>query len=181
MKCPKCEIELINGCCLRCGYLPNGNQIKYNYETIDKFKEQKLFNKNFDTMYRNEKLYINFILGPLYFSYRGHFILGTISVFIDFLLFWLVGNIAAMFSFFPIIMCVYMAINRIIYSGFSNVICLLIDNIRIKSIKKRCKDNYLEKLKDYKHKKIYLLLTILFYLIPIVIFALLRRYQNGML
>ena len=152
MKCPNCEIDLVNGCCLRCGYLPNGNQIKYNYETHDKFKEQKLFNKHFDIMYRNEKLYINFLLGPLYFSYRGHFILGTVFVFIDFLIFCLNLYLISRFIFNPLVLsmlkCIYIFINRLFYCTFANSICLLIDNIRIKNIKNRYKENYLEKLND---------------------------------
>ena len=67
MKCPDCKIELINDCCLRCGYMENGNKIKKEDSILEKFKEQKLYNKNFDSMYRNEKLYINFCWGHYIF------------------------------------------------------------------------------------------------------------------
>lgn len=181
MKCPKCKSELRNACCLRCGYMENGNQIKYNYNTQNKYKEQKLYNKHFDEMYRNEKIYKVFILGPLYFSYRGYFFLGTVLMYLDYLLLLKVGNFLGRFSMYPILMFCYIILNRVTYSVFSNSICLIIDNIKIKIIKKYYKENYLEKLQNYKHNKIYLLLTLIFYLIVISIFILIRRYENSIL
>ena len=119
---------------------------------------------------------MSFILGPLYFSYRGHFVIGTCLVFLDYLFFLIIGNTLGNFPLFSIIMFIYIILNRTMYASFSNTICLFIDNIRIKIIKKRNKENYLLKLEKYKHKKIYLLLTLILYLVVVAIFIFIKRY-----
>lgn len=185
MKCPNCNVDLIDNCCLRCGYLSNGNYIKKNNIEKDKFEDQRLYNKDFDNMYRNNKYHINFLLGPLCFSYRGHFILGILFVYLDYLLFMFLGPIFSKIGkisiFIYFLAFLYLFINRTIYAGFSNSLCLFIDNIRIKEIKRKYKENYKIKLEKHKHKKIYLLLTILFYIILIVCIAIYKRYKYGLM
>ena len=87
MNCPNCNGKIIDGCCINCGYLINGNKIDKSNETEDKYFLQKMFNDDFDTIYRNKNIFLVFILGPLYFSYRGYFIIGTMLTFIDFLIY----------------------------------------------------------------------------------------------
>ena len=185
MECEKCGGKIIDNCCISCGMLLNGNIVDVNRKSVDKYYLQKLFNDDFDSIYRNEKLFWVFILGPLYFSYRGYFIVGTALTFIDFLVYCFNGMIISVFINNPILASILrtfcIIFNRLIYCIFANSICCYIDKLKIRRIKKKYKEKYIEKLTNYKHKKIYLLLTILFYLIPIVLFAIIRRYQNGML
>ena len=177
MKCTNCGGKIIDGCCISCGRLINGNIVDVNKETKDKFYLQKLFNDNFDIIYRNKNLFLVFVLGPLYFSYRGYFIIGTILTFIDFLIYCFNGMIISIFVVNPILASILRTFGII----FDNPVCCLIDNLKIKRIKRKYKENYIKRLANYKHKRIYLLLTILFYLIPIVLFVIVRRYQNGLL
>lgn len=185
MKCTNCGGKIIDGCCISCGRLTNGNIVDVNKETEDKFYLQKLFNDNFDIIYRNKSLFLVFVLGPLYFSYRGYFIIGTIFTFIDFLIYCFNGMIISVFVVNPILASILRTFGiifyRLIYCIFANTVCCLIDNLKIKRIKRKYKENYIKRLANYKHRRIYLLLTILFYLIPIVLFAIVRRYQNGLL
>lgn len=185
MKCVKCGGKIINNCCIRCGLLTNGNIVKQDEEVIDKYHVQRLYNKNFDIMNRNEKTYINFLLGPLYFSYRGHLILGIISVFIDYLLFYFISTFISSASYISLLtnlmLCFYLILNRLIYVGFSNSICLLLDNIKINKIRRKYKDNYLDKLNNTWYKKYYLFITLIFYLIVIILFVIIKRYSNGTL
>lgn len=180
MKCPKCNSEIMDGCCIKCGYLLNGNQIEE--KDADKFKEQKIFNKDFDKINRNKNLLLVWILGPLYFSYRGYFLMGTILGIIDYFVFYWFMNIITLnlFGNTPLVF-LFLLVDRLIYVVFANYICLLIDKIKIKLIMKTYKDNYIDKLRKYKHKKIYLLFTIVIYIVLIFLFFMIRRYKNGLL
>lgn len=182
MNCSKCNGKIVDGCCVNCGYLENGNKIQK--KEIDKNEDLKLFNKDFDTIVQNKNLLLIFILGPLYFSYRGYFLIGTILGIIDYLLLYYSMNsldiLIMIFGSFQIF-ALYLFINRLIYIIFSNYICILIDKIKIKRIKTKYKENYKEKLKSYKHSKYYLLLTLLVYIIIICIFVIVKRIQNGLL
>lgn len=180
MICPKCNSKIVNGCCIRCGYIDSGNKIQNGDMDIDKYSDMKMFNKDFDKLNRNKNSFVIFLLGPLYFSYMGYFFIGTVLGLIDYLLFYILMNNTFIFSF-VFITYLYIFLNRIIYVVFSNYICILIDKYKIKRIKKKYKDNYLSKLKKYKHHKIYLLFTMLLYILIILIFAVVKRYQNGML
>ena len=91
MKCIKCNGKIVDGCCVRCGYLENGNQIKTKVK--DKNEDLKLFNKDFYIINQNKNLLLVFILGPLYFSYRGYFFIGTILGIIDYLIFYYSMNL----------------------------------------------------------------------------------------
>lgn len=170
MKCKNCGGTIIDNRCIKCGRLTNGKKVNINKNDNDKFYLQKKYNKNFDSMYRNEKTYINFFLGPLYFSYRGHFFTGTILVFLDFFIYiFLTSIIIINPAVSKLIRLIYLFINRLIYATISNSVCLFIDNLKISRIKKKYKANYIEKLEKHKHRELYLPLTIIFYLIIIVL------------
>ena len=181
MNCIKCNGKIVDGCCIKCGYLDSGNQIE-NIQ-IDKNEDLKLFNKDFDIIIQNKNLLLVFILGPLYFSYRGYFFLGTILGIIDYLIFYYSMNLfnilVIIFGGFQISMICFF-INRLIYIIFSNYLCVLIDKFKIKKLKKKYKENYKDKLKEYKHNKYYLLITLLIYFILIMMFIISRRIQNGL-
>jgi len=178
MICPKCNGKIVDGCCTKCGYLENGNRIENN--NIDKNEDLKLFNKDFEIINENRNLLWVFILGPLYFSYRGYFFLGTILGLIDYFIFYYFINTSIMVLVFGITMIgpIYILINRLIYIIFSNYICLLIDKIKIKRIKKKYKESYKDKLKEYKHNKYYLIFSIIIYLA--LIFIITKIIQNGL-
>jgi len=164
------------------GYMLNGNQIEE--KNADKFKEQKLFNKDFDKINRNKNLLLVSILGPLYFSYRGYLLVGTVLGIIDYFIFyWFMNSITLNFLTFGNIPLAFLffLIDRLIYVVLANYICLLIDKIKIKLIMKTYKDNYIDKLSRYKHHKIYLLFTIMIYIVLIIMFIMIRRYKNGIL
>lgn len=179
MKCLKCNSQIIDGCCIKCGYLENGNQI--NYKEIDRYEDLKLFNKNFDKINQNKNLLLIFILGPLYFSYMGYFFLGTVMGLIDyFLLYYTMNNILWIFGNSSLTI-IYFLVDRLIYIVLSNQICILIDKIKIKLIKRKYKENYKDKLKEYKHHKYYLLFTLIIYYILILMFIISRGIKNGLL
>lgn len=186
MNCPKCNGKIIDNCCVKCGYLTNGNKIE-NRE-IDKNYELKLFNKDFDIINRNKNLFLVFILGPLYFSYRGYFFLGTVLTLIDFLYFFYSSSFISILLSLKgiwysnvIAIIITIIFSRLFYIIFSNAICLLIDKYKIKKIKNKYKCNYIDKLKNYKHHKYYLIFTVVLYLIVILMFTIIRRIKNGLL
>ena len=183
MNCSKCGGKIIDGCCISCGQLLNGNVVDSKKNTEDKFYLEKLFNDDFDDIYRNVKLLLIFILGPLYFSYRGYLVIGILVTFFNIIISLFNIYIISIFIKNPMLLIIlvifYLMVNRLIYCTFDNSIYILIDKNKIKRIKRKYKENYIEKITNYKHRKIHLLLTILFYLIPIILFAIIRRYQNG--
>jgi len=182
MNCPKCNSKLVNGCCIKCGYLSNGNQIEN--KNIDKNEDLKLFNKDFDKLNLNKNLLLVFILGSLYFSYMGYFFLGTILGILNYFLFYFVmNNIEISISIFGTLPVgiLYFFINRLLYIIVANYICLQIDKVKIKIIKTRYKDQYKEKLNSHRYHKYYLFITIVIYVILILMFIISRRIKNGLL
>ena len=181
MKCPNCNIELERNICIKCGYMENGNYIE-KFKKEDKYTDIRIYNEAFDEMNLNLKKWKNFILGPFYFSYRNHIITGTIIGIIAFLIFLFeiyltnslnfIGNIYSLIAFFNVVF--YITINRILYMGFSNVICLAIDKKKINKIKEKNK-NYIEKLVNHKSTGIaYILIQILIYAIIIGIIYIIK-------
>ncbi|MBR6690538.1 MAG: hypothetical protein IKL65_04335 [Bacilli bacterium] len=181
MKCSRCNGKIVDCCCVKCGYLENGNKIE-NKE-IDKNEDLKLFNKDFDIINRNKNLLLIFILGPLYFSYRGYFFLGTILGLIDLFAFYYSMNLLSIAIFIfgsTYVSLFYLLINRLIYIIFANYICVLIDKLKVKRIKKKYKEDYKNKLKEYKHNKYYLLITLIIYLILFIMFIISKGIKNGL-
>ena len=158
MICPKCNIELDKGICLKCGFMENGEQIE-QFKKDDKYTDIRIYNEDFEVMNTNQNKYLNFILGPLYFSFRKHLIIGTIISLLAFLVlylemkltqyFLLIGTLCTLLAFFNITF--YIIINRVLYMAFSNVICLKLDELKIKIIKKHNK-KYIEKLVKHNSK-----------------------------
>ena len=186
MICIKCGGTILDGCCTKCGYLTNGNKVED--KNNDRNYELKLYNKDFNKISMNKNLLLITILGPLYFSYMGHFFLGTILVLLDYfyiyysLKFFSIFNVLTMGIFSSTLQIIFIIlINRLFYIIFSNSICLSIDKYRIKRIKKKYKDNYIEKLKSHKHHKYYLILTILLYVIVLSIIVIIKRINNGLI
>ena len=68
IKCPKCHSEVLDGCCLKCGYMFNGNTVSLE-ESQDRNQDIKLFDSDFEKICRNDNYYMPLLLGPFYFSY----------------------------------------------------------------------------------------------------------------
>lgn len=183
MRCKKCDGKIIGGCCTKCGLLQNGNKI--NEAEIDKNEDLKLFNEDFDVINQNKNLFLIFIFGPLYFSYRGFFLLGTVLGIVDYLLlYYLMNNVLniVIFIFGPgLVFILYILINRLLYVIFSNYVCLLIDKYKVKKIKEKNQKNYKKILKKYKHNKYYFILTLAVYFVLILLFVVSRGIKNGLL
>lgn len=169
MKCVKCGGIIKNDCCINCGYMTNGNYINKNKET-DKFKDIRIYNDSFDVMYRNEKSYIVFLLGPLYISYRNHLFFGCLISLIDLLITnFMLTKFSDICSFMNLasflLSFTFIFIMRVLYVVFSNTICLKLDSIKIKRIKKKNK-YYEEILKKHENISVFkLILNIMFYII----------------
>lgn len=71
MKYPRCNVELENGICLKCGFIETGQQIE-KFKTNEKYTDIRIYNDDFEQMNMNENKIANFLLGPLYFSFRNH-------------------------------------------------------------------------------------------------------------
>lgn len=181
MKCPNCNIELDKGICLKCGYMENGNKIE-RLKKSDKYTDIKIYNEDFDKMNSNQTKFLNFIMGPFYFSYRNHLIIGLLITILSLTILAFeirlteslqtIGSVFTLVSFFNTIF--YITTNRVLYMAFSNVICIKLDNIKIEKLKQE--NNYMDKIVNHKNKNIlYLILNII---ISVPIFILLTLLFN---
>lgn len=173
MICPRCNIELDKGICLKCGYMQNGEQIE-QFKKEDKYTDIRIYNDDFDKMNTNQNKLLNLILGPLYFSFRNHLIIGTVISIISLLILNVeikltnyllsIGSLCTLLAFFNAIF--YIFINRIIYMSFSNPLCIKLDELKIKT--KKPNKNYIEKLVRHKSKSILSLILQIIILIEIM-------------
>ena len=175
MLCPRCNIELENGICLKCGFAESGENIE-RFKKNDKYTDIRLYNDDFEEMNTNQYKIINFFMGPLYFSFRNHLIVGTIISLLAFLVlkfeialtnyFLSIGTLCTLLAFFNVTF--YAVINRALYMAFSNSICIALDKIKIKRIKSKYEDP-IPVLVNHNSKSILtLLIQILIYIITAV-------------
>ena len=80
MNCPKCMSKMIDGVCIKCGYMKSGGKVQINYD--EKKSDLELFEKDYDKMIHNRKLLKPYLLGTLYIGYKGHLIIGVLLSFI---------------------------------------------------------------------------------------------------
>lgn len=166
MNCPKCNVKMVKGCCLKCGYMENGNVIR-EHEPIDNHVNEHLFNKDFDKMYRNENSLLPLFLGGLYVSYRGYLIIGIIINVLELVCFNILirtlNGIYILMAFTPIIFLLTFIFERLILGAIENSLCLYLDNLKIKYIIKRKKDNYKKYLLRHKNRHIlYIIINLVF-------------------
>lgn len=177
MMCPKCGISLEKGVCLKCGFMENGNVI-HRYNNSDKYTSFRIYNEDFDNMNQNFYKFLIFILGPFYFSYRNHLFFGFFIGLIDLLFSSFVlevidslnflGNIYSLYAFFLTVF--YPIVNRALYMGFSNSICIKLDGIGIKKLEKY--DNYMDLLVNHKCRSFgKLIIHVLLYVVLFLSFA----------
>lgn len=169
-KCPKCNAVIYNDCCVGCGYMTNGNYIKVN-SSATKFKDLRTYNNSFEEMTRNEKKFITFILGSFYFSYRNHFLIGILISTFDvlfscFIIEWFMDFFAPsdllMLYFVYVYILLYIIIKKLLYMTFANMVCLKLDELRLKHLKIKHK-NYEEIISSHDDKSVFkLLLNLIF-------------------
>lgn len=175
-KCPKCHSEVLDECCLKCGYMANGNNVSLE-EAPDQNRDIKLFNADFEKMCRNDNYYIPMLIGPFYFSYRNIFWLGFIFGIIDFVFLLLAMQVASYFSYISIIIIIiYIVFNRLMYASFANELCLLIDKVKIKRIKNKYGETYQEKLILHHNSFFKIILTMELYILIFFIIVYILRY-----
>lgn len=167
-KCIKCGSNMLDNCCVRCGYMTNGNYIS-NKEPIDKNKDIKMYNDTYDKMYRNEKKIIPFFIGPLYFSYKNHLILGFIFTLLDILLYKellkLCEPVGYFTLFFYMIVLFILLIKSLFYAILANSICIKADIYKISKLK----DNKDYIIANHKSSSVFkLILNIIFYITVII-------------
>lgn len=174
MKCPKCgkvmSKDLAHTFCTHCGYLDAGEQI-HGY-TEEKNSDLEIYlGKDFDKIWRNTNWLSSLILGPLYLCYRGFVLLGLILMPLEWM-FWSV--FAHSFStFYYILLFLAIAITRVFFMTTNNMICIYFYNRRIKKIKKKYPDTYLEELrKNNGHVNSYmsLFLAVLLFVLFVISF-----------
>ena len=167
MICPKCNVEMEKGICIRCGYMENGNTIE-QFKDSNQHTEVRLYNEDYDQMNTNQNKFMNFIMG----SYRGHFVIGIISTTIAFTILFLelkitkalsqFGSVTLILTFLNTIL--YLVINRVIYMSFSNPICIELDKCKSKKIKDT------NKLINHKCRNMmFLLIHILLSIMPLIL------------
>lgn len=168
MKCPRCDSKMVDGVCIKCGYMKNGNIVNTDYE--NKKTDLEIYEKEYDDMLHNKHILKPFLLGSFYVGYKGHLIAGILLGGIESLCFYFCYRFFEGFAFnykmvFGLIFTfmVWILI-RLILAGVLNSLVLYLDKINIKKI---------QELKDYKvilayHKSTSLFLLILNILICIV-------------
>lgn len=179
MNCPKCMSKMIDGVCIKCGYMKSGGKVQINYD--EKKSDLELFEKDYDKMIHNKGLLKPFLLGSLYLTYKGYFLIGfilnTIEWVISFNLFNFFGMFAYSygFAFSLVFWIVYFLIMRFILSGFLYTFVLYLDKKRILKIKKESPENYRYILANHKVDGAFLVfLNILIYILLFVICFVLR-------
>lgn len=173
MKCPKCNSNMMNGCCLKCGYMSNGNYV--NKEEIKRnISDIELFDKDYDKMNRNSNSYLPFMLGPFYLSYKGNFWLGFFLGIFDYLI-----RILSSLTTIPLVcMIIYFIISRLSYLIFANQLCIFLDKKKISKIKSKYGDNYKEILNKHHNKISYIFLTIILYIFIVWLIFLFIKYKK---
>lgn len=152
-KCPKCNSNMMGDCCVKCGYMSNGN-VSGGFTLPDKYEDLKLYNKNFEKMNMNQNKFFVFLLESSYIAFNKHFIaailIGLIDtiltcgviVLLDFIFIEVLAKLNNWMSVVFIFMVImHFFIKKIIYSMFANTICLKLDQRKINKIKKS-DDNY---------------------------------------
>lgn len=181
MLCPNCNKEMKENYCMRCGYMDNGNFIDPNKKNSDKHENIRIYNSDFEKMYRNHNSYLPFIFGPLYFSIKGHFWLGFVGCSLD--MFLLYSNnilLSKTLYFSPFVlfgMIFYLISSRLLYATLANAVCLFFDNYKISKIKDKYKENYKNYLKRRFSGLFVTIMTFIVYLIIILIWLIYKNYN----
>ena len=162
MKCPKCRSKIIDGVCIKCGYMKDGISVKINYDYQK--SDLELYEKDYDKMIHNKGLLKPYLLGCLYIGYKGHLITGVLLSFIELIAFYYVYRFFEAFAFnyqmiFGFIMTLILWIFiRLILSGVLNSFILYLDKKSIEQIRKNNPKNYKVILVNHNSSRSFLLL-----------------------
>ena len=177
MRCLKCSGKVIDGVCIKCGYMQNGKNVSFNYD--DKKTDLEIYEKDYDDMLHNRKLWKRYLLGTFYIGYKTHLLIGVILSFIELICFYFCFRFFSSFAFafsnifgltFTFIIWIFM---RLILTSVLNPFILYLDKRDIKRIKKSYSKNYKLILAYHKSSSPFLLfLNILFCIMFFVIFIL---------
>lgn len=154
MKCPNCGKKILKDAahqfCIHCGYLDDGKQIHTRDEKRRLSDLEIYLGDDFDKIYRNDTSLACFLLGPFYFCYRHYLLLGVLS-FLGEILFWRFWLWCfPRYSFLSFIFAFFMS--RVFFMTVSNMIYLRLCERKIKRIKKKYGDNYLDELRKFNGK-----------------------------
>ena len=145
MKCPKCNIDLYDKCCPRCGYLENGNKVSLK-DKPEKYIDEKNFNRKFDILNRNGNKIYPFIFTGYYVAFHKYLITGLLIILIKWLC---VFGLVSVFSSIPyigeytfLIIFIFLFSYHMLIGATANTIILFLDRCRIKLIKKRHPKDY---------------------------------------
>ncbi len=158
MKCTKCNIELIDGCCPKCGYLMNGNKVSLENRP-EKFIDEKNINSDFDKLYRNENSLVPTLFGGFYLAFHkcalSALLINLIEAVSMCLIRYYIGRIPYFGAYAPTIIFILFIVFRMLFGAVSNSIILFWDKIKINCYKKRHSENYQKYLYKYKNTNIF--------------------------
>lgn len=179
MNCPKCNSKMIDNCCIKCGYMMNGNNV--TMKSIDKNNGLKIYNDNYDIMLHNSNSLMVFIFGLPYLAYDGYIFYGLLGGILEFSLFMMYSYLISyiplgnFFQFSSMLM--YIIITRYLCSSFLNSLCLYLDKRNIEKLKKHKDYRLVKSVHGYKG----IFLVYLIYFIIIFLLIIYKRMLNGLI
>lgn len=175
MKCPKCKGKMIDDVCIKCGYMKNGKMVQINYDSTK--SDLELYERDYDSMIHNKGLLKQFLLGCLYITYKGYFLIGfiltslewLISLFVFSFFYSLAYQYQGVFAF--VFWFLYFLISRLVISGLLNTLILYLDKKEIERIKKKCPKEYKIILANHDEHGLFLvLMNILIYILMYAVY-----------
>lgn len=181
MKCPKCMSKMIDGVCIKCGYIKNGARVNINYDYQK--SDLELYEKDYDKMVHNKGLLKPFLLGCSYIGYKGYVIIGGLLSFIELTIFYYIYRFFEAFAFnykmvFGLMMTlVIWVVVRLALTGVLNPFILYLDKRNVEKIKKNNSKNYKVILASHNSNRSFLLfLNIVICIFLFVIFTVVMSY-----
>ena len=176
-KCPKCGFYIKENYCVRCGYY-EGESVsdikRYDTTTNDL---QLLLKDDYQSIIYHKKLWLLFILGPLYFCYFRFVLIGMILTFLEFAITCIIGIFYQGSNI--IILCTF-TFSRLLYVMFGNYLIIKLLYRKIDSIKLKNSLQYKEELFLYHPKSILMLVfSILFYIFILGLWIFIYRVIRG--
>lgn len=175
MLCPKCGTKMIDKVCIKCGFLENGKMIKISQDNV--LSDLELYEKDFHNMINNKKLLKPFLLGLLYITYKGYFVLGFVLGFIEWVISLFVFSFfyslayQYKFAFAFVFWLVYFLISRMFIAGVLNSFVLFLNRKKIARIKEHNPKNYRVILANHEvHGAVLIVLNILIYILIFIVF-----------
>lgn len=176
MKCLRCGSKVIDGVCIKCGYMKNGKNVSFDYD--EKKTDLEIFEKDYSDMLHNKKLWKPYLLGTFYVGYKGHLFIGVILSFIELICFYFCFRFFSGFAFdfsnlfgltFTFITWIFI---RLILTSILNPFIFYLDKRNIKRIKRSYPKNYKIILAYHKSSSLFLLfLNIIFCVFLFIIFT----------